>query len=230
MSSVLIIKDIVAVFLPFSANRYYWFITCYIALYIFSPFINAGVEYLHKVKKIKYFLIALIYINTVNGWLLGSSLVNENGFNLLHFIYLYVIGSSLRFFSFNKTKRIALPLIVITFSVLMLLNNFLPSLEICKRNSPLVILFSFLILIISTKVKFSSAPINSFAASVFVVYLLQDGVLGNYLYTKMASWLLFTLLLYIIGLFIVAVFIEKIRRPLFDFIYNMLVRRIALLQ
>ena len=69
------------VLLPFTGNHYYWFVTCYIYLYLLSPILNQGVLWLYDNCYLKKACVILLYVNFVGGWLLSNSLINKDGFN-----------------------------------------------------------------------------------------------------------------------------------------------------
>lgn len=48
------IRQMSGVILPFCGNHYYWFVTCYIMLYMFAPLINEGIESLRDKNMLKF--------------------------------------------------------------------------------------------------------------------------------------------------------------------------------
>ena len=47
------IRQLSGIILPFSGNHFYWFITCYIMLYLLAPIINEGIEHLYRQRMLK---------------------------------------------------------------------------------------------------------------------------------------------------------------------------------
>lgn len=91
--------------LPFSGNHYYWFITCYVVLYLLSPIINEEIGWLYKKNYLNKACLLFLYVNCISGWLIGNSLINRNGFCIMQFIFLYVIGRTLNLYGYvDKIK------------------------------------------------------------------------------------------------------------------------------
>lgn len=87
------IKTFIYTFLPFSHNQGLWFVTCYIGLFLISPLLNAAVSYLNEQKDSEWIKVlgGLAIITFYFGYVWRSDL-NHNGFNLVNFIFLYMIG------------------------------------------------------------------------------------------------------------------------------------------
>ncbi len=70
----------------------YWFITAYVILYLFMPFLNAGMEKLDQ-KVFRHILIALFAIFSVAKSVLPMNLpTDEQGYDVLWFVCLYLLG------------------------------------------------------------------------------------------------------------------------------------------
>lgn len=87
------VSTIVKSIFPIGYN-YWWFITTYCLLYIFSDFINLFILSLDK-KKFKIFILMLFLITSI----MPTFLFTDFGYsNLLRFIFIYSIGAYIRLY------------------------------------------------------------------------------------------------------------------------------------
>lgn len=66
-----------------------WFFKAYLWLFILSPILNAGSDSM-SISSYRSFVFILFVLNCFSGWVLNN--VNVNGYNVLQFIFLYIIG------------------------------------------------------------------------------------------------------------------------------------------
>ena len=86
-----IIKDILLIF-PVITKRY-WFITDYFVLCILSPFLNKFIQSLDREELKKLLLISGIIFYLIATF---CFMVNDSGYGMINFIYLYFIGFYLK--------------------------------------------------------------------------------------------------------------------------------------
>lgn len=90
-------KDILLLF-PILFKQY-WFITCYVMLYIISPLLNKWAASLDK-NDYKNFLFAgflIIYVWPTISFLVNApQFINDAGYGIINFSYLYMLGYFLR--------------------------------------------------------------------------------------------------------------------------------------
>lgn len=79
----------------------YWYISCYIIIYILSPFINKFIESIDK-NTLKKLVLIMIFCFSVFPFITGNTFYSTNGLTLVQYIMLYFIGSYIRKFSVNK--------------------------------------------------------------------------------------------------------------------------------
>ncbi|MFR9640916.1 MAG: acyltransferase family protein, partial [Rikenellaceae bacterium] len=82
-------KSIAKLFFPFSKSQY-WFISAYFQLYLISPLLNKATESFGK-HEFKIFIMLFSVITFYLGYLHGGG-INPNGYNVVNFMYLYVIA------------------------------------------------------------------------------------------------------------------------------------------
>lgn len=98
-----IIKDILLIF-PVITKRY-WFITDYFVLCILSPFLNKFIRSLDREELKKLLLIGGIIfyaIATFCFMINADQIVNDSGYGMINFIYLYFVGFYLKHFYKDK--------------------------------------------------------------------------------------------------------------------------------
>lgn len=208
----------------------YWFIKCYLFLYLISPVLNAFVE---KATKNQFFIIlASFYLfQTIYGWI-GNVSWFHNGYSGISFLGLYLLARYLRLYPCKWTqfdKKYDLFIYV----VLSLINTIIAFLSMrfhlipykitffYQYTSPVVILCSVFFLLFFTKLIINyNQFINWIATSCFAIYLLHsNSYLACYyddfivlLYNRYDNLLfIFSVLSFIITVFISCILIDKIR-------------------
>lgn len=218
----------------------YWFINCYIGLMLLAPYIIIAIKDMpHKTFDM------LVLILTLTNVLLGRLIGTADGFSLLWFINLFMIGQRLRRTSiqYSQKKIILLLIASITLHVIgsfILLNNIgiLDSYNVgisgvysnifCLTTSVcLFLLFKQSSLTLTAHSKI----LSSFALSAFAVYLISENFiikpgiweiwnsLLNYTNTSNNMMAFLSMQLFFCSLlFIVCVIIDRLRL----FVFNLL--------
>ena len=146
------------VFFPFSHSEW-WFIKCYVALFLISPVLNAAIENLGH-REFVCSLILLTVLNVYLGYYWHEH--NANGYNLIHFIYVYLIGAYL---GKHPLKRLDKNRSIILYVSCALLWTFFSILNIRWRvphwgalfyNNPLVLLASIGLFVFMSRVEIYS--------------------------------------------------------------------------
>lgn len=163
----------------------YWFITAYIILYIFSPYINKLLNTLEKVDTIKLILM-LVVIESIIPTIFN---VNRHFSHILWFITLYIMGAYLKRnpIKVDNRKVIATSIILYLSIFISILIFDLISLKIeifkghelyfLKRNSILTLITSVTIFLsfVNLKVK-ENKIINKIASTMLGVYIIHENV------------------------------------------------------
>ena len=175
------VKDIGKSLLFFS-HTHFWFIRTYVFLYLMSPVINKFLVDISDRQRI-YLLASLFFICIYVGTTKGDAALT-NGKNVLNFIFLYVLGDTLRkkYCLFERFGKLLL------FASFFLLNGMLV-VSYCyfsnstigkviwhisfPYSSPVLILSSVLFFLIFVKIKIKSGIINYFAKSSLAIYLIH---------------------------------------------------------
>lgn len=174
---------------PFSNNPDLWFVECYVMLYFVSPLLNIFVGQANK-RELVGVLSALTIICVYFGWYRQMKSSTMDGYSVLNFIYLYLIGRFLALHvNWNNVKHLKswslgcfcvgslfLGLLPILNSRLELLPSWMPIFQFWMYNHPLVILNAIALVVFCSTLRFQSRGINKMAASAFAIYLLHENV------------------------------------------------------
>lgn len=195
--SAISIKQMVVLLVP---NNY--FVILYAAVYFISPYINVLMR--NFTKKQWHQLIAILVL-TFSVWptlvdlseeVLGSEWFglstvsawgSQQGFNVVNFLLMYVLGGYLRYCGipekYNKT-RILLPVwigSVVGIFVWSLITQKLTLMELRSAwvyHNPLVILSTVVLFAMFTNLKITSKVINNLSSAAFTCFLLHSKILG----------------------------------------------------
>lgn len=170
------IKILVKCILPFTMNEY-WFVTCYIIMILFSPFLDIVIK---RINFKQHSYILAIFLGLMFVELVEDNIVNR----LVLAFFSYFVGSYIRLYQdeLSKVKNTILYIgIMILFSI-DLLSIFLSRLiGISFGHSAhftqyvLPVLISFCIFLIIVRVNsFTNDVINKLAPSTIVVYLITE--------------------------------------------------------
>ena len=86
---------------PLEMNEY-WFIKVYIILYCFSPFINIGIKHMNQKQHLKLLLVFFLFYSVIP-YFTGYQVISNNGYNIIQFVYIYLIGAYLRKYPIEKS-------------------------------------------------------------------------------------------------------------------------------
>lgn len=174
-------------------------------------------------KSLQYTIGVFVFINVYLGWIQGVDYAKD-GYNLINFIMLYLIGRYLRLYWKNDYKAgrdIAVFVLSSAGTVcLALALNYLGCdvYMALSYNSPFVILSAVSMLLLFTKLHFTNKVVNYLASSSLAIYLFQEGGYNFYKKIKamyVTEWHTVSFILMIIVLFalsmLIPMFIDKLR-------------------
>lgn len=220
---------------------YRWFIKAYIVLYLLIPYINLVVEKLTR-KQYITLLIVLFLLLSVWPTFLPSPPIDDYGYGFVHLIFMYIIGSGLRRFSWEFSIKSIWGLFFVSFActeALYLLDTipFLATAHgyVGAYNSVFNVLTSVALFFLFSKITVQSQWVNRFAASALAVFLIHgDYNIMDYLFNellKVPQYYQFTLwpvlfIICILGVYIVCAIIDMVKRKLLDKPINWIFDRI----
>lgn len=248
--------EIVTTLLPIDFGTY-WFIGCYIVLYLISPILNKVIDNSSK-KELQTTILILMFI--LSGLcLITTDLFYSNncGRSLATFILLYFIGAYLRLYPLDKNKlikkipKVKLKKYCIVIIIFLAFINCIFELVASKYlvqtriitliarmfdyiassySSPLIIIQTIAYFLFFSTLKIESKIINSIASCMIGIYLIHENkFVRDVLYKKVGITsikiidlkAIIYLFLLAIGIFLVCLIIEFIRKKIFGYFYEL---------
>lgn len=170
----------------------YCFILDYLFLMVLTPLINEGYLKLDK-RKSFILIVLLLVINCYFGFFWGDK-VNNNGYTLMQFVLMYVIGRHIRVHGFELKQHWAALLFLGTSLIngaLFYAAFYFDYGSIAWRftyyNNPLVILSAIAFFLIFLKIRIQSRAINYLSTSALAIYLIQNTPLVSSYYYRTVS-------------------------------------------
>ena len=183
-----------------SNTSIYWFINCYLLVYIFSDYIN---KFINRLSQSEYKRLIVIYflVFSVLPFCSGLKFYRNDGFTFTNFFLLYIIGGYLRRFPLKESYHFknystnGYRIILMLFFAMMafsnfMLNNFASQVngvsnlftELSSRISGTRLLYSNPFIILQCiayfeffgTFKFKNKVVNWVASSTFGIYLIHD--------------------------------------------------------
>lgn len=228
-------REIFRLFFVFGYDKY-WYVNCYLYLFLFSPVINRYLEDVSLKQRI-YLLLVLFFMSVyVGGIIMGDRYLIE-GKNLTNVLMFYVLGNTINQYQKHWEKfpmyQIAIAVILLNISLVFAYSYFSSiSFRIWNYsfsyNSPLIILNSSLVFMIFAKMSFKSKFVNWLSGGIFACYLWQCvPILWKTFFEYPASKIysmgvsspvlfLFTACIYAIIILLVIVSIDKLLSPIWN--------------
>jgi len=176
-----------------SNTQDWWFIQSYFFLCLLSPLLNKSVDFMSKKEHLSSILL-LTFINVYFGYFWHNP-VNSDGYNVMNFIYLYVIGQYIKkYISIDNFKplrfKLAISYVFFSFllAVLVLFNDIVlrrngATSIFWTYNDPIVIISSIIFFCIFLTFDVRSRIVNWLATSTLAVYLIhENGYSRHYIY------------------------------------------------
>ena len=229
----------------------YWFVSCYVLLYIFSPWIKKVMDRFERTE-MKSCLILMFFI-----WSIIAIIPETKVFytEYMSFILIYILGAYIKKYDVNilKTNRtrismaiiIIIILIVLTITLMFLANkiSFIKNKTqyLNQEKSPLIIILTILILNIfrTLKVK-KNVIINLIATTTFGIYLIHENVFlrdiiwknivnaNNYINSNLLIYnALFGIIVVFFGCIIIDLFVQKILQPVIFKIFKRIFNNVS---
>lgn len=190
---------LIFIFMPVSMKRY-WFVTAYIIVYLFSPYMKVFIDAMDK-KMFQRFLLTSLILYSVIPTLLGFLEYDSNTEVWLYFnrmiwlLIMYSVGAYIRLYSLPLLRSMKYALLCALGSFALMTNSilviyeldtvFYRSIEIAywwRPNTVLMVLLSVGIFCVFLQLNVPYSPwINRVASTTFGIYLLHDNkILRNW--------------------------------------------------
>ena len=241
--------EIVKLFLPFTHSApWLWFMKTYVILYLISPLLNMAKAEM-KPNLFKGGGIILLLLGLISVWFGWINRNGDfyDGRNIINASFLYLLGSRFALFPPIKEKKNGKFVFLLSYLTLCLIVGIVLYFAkgrmrdyvqwICYPYcSPVLICMASTLFLFFTKLKIKSRVINWFAASILAVYLVHEnkffmtrwhGFFDWYPFIEKtfvnSSWWKFVLILIggVLGIMIVAIFVDKLRIIVLKPIYNL---------
>ncbi len=218
-----------------------WFVVNYIMLYCFIPFINKFLLSIDKNAFKKLMIITIAVYSIVPSIFYYIDKYQWSFSNFDYMIVIYLLGAYIRLYGIPKfeNKKYCIKVIVFSYVVLLGLTIIFDIIAVSLKKdlyvnmatkaqvqtSILLILIAISLFYFFKKTSFNSKIINFIAPSMLGVYLIHDNGIfkswywkeffpnNNYLYS---NYLFVHFLIKVIGIFIVSLIIDLIRRLLIE--------------
>lgn len=181
----------------FVSNTGSWFVRTYLILYLLSPIVNRFLtESTSRMRLL--FLCILGYFALWIGWM-GFDKNMDEGYDILNFIFLYMLGSTLAEYK-EKMNWIPSWTVISAWIVLNVLfvygycklgfyNKYLFTFAF-PYNSPGIVINSVLLFMLFMRMSFHSRVINYLASSSLAIYLIHSGwLMFNIVVKDGAMWI-----------------------------------------
>lgn len=193
-----------------------WFVNSYFMLLLLQPIIERSLNGI-KYEELKKWVLLLSIFNIVFVFLLRN--FNNNGYNVIQFIWLYYIARFLRvghdrqWYNLLKKYSISIYLfMVFCLSFGLYCLNFthkeIKSIVWFGYNQPLVMLLSIALFITFAKIGIQSSTVNKLSTGVFGVYVLHTTIhlipirndFANGIYAEWGYWglIVLTVIIFVI--------------------------------
>lgn len=191
-----------------------WFLVMYIALYLLAPYINILIEKLNQKEHRKLLILSFVMFSVIPTITYQNTFRND-GFTLIHFIFLYILGAYLKkypisenihFKNYSRKKKLVIfSSLFIFFGIVNYLFFFFSKsvLEmhpgtfityVCNAikdtsylySNPLVVIGSVCYFLIFENFNFKSKIINYISNSVFAIYIITE---NPYILYRLYYWI-----------------------------------------
>ena len=166
-------KGLLAAFFPISSNAY-WFMTCYLLTYLFSPFINKLIKSISQ-KQLLLLMLILFVFSSVTPYIFDFRPLSSMSW----FIFAYITGAYIALYPklFEK-KWLFVPLFVGSYLLIALLKVF-ANVSLADMETPSCYICAVSMFVTFKYIKIKHSPvINLLSSATLGVYLIHD---NNYI-------------------------------------------------
>ena len=174
-------KDIFA-FFPILTKQY-WFVTCYIILYVISPWLNLLIKQMDKKMYLQSLIIGfvIIYLWPTFSYLFNTAqFIGDSGYGIVNFSFLYILGRYLNIhhrqkhsstFYFSLYIICCISLFICQYSLSLIFGFEFTSW--ISYNTVFILIGALCLFEVFRKVKLQSKIINYLAKPCLAVYLIH---------------------------------------------------------
>lgn len=218
-----------------------WFVRCYFLLMLLSYPINRMLESVNK-RELLSVLCILTFINVYLGFIRQDS-INENGYTIMQFIYMYLLGHTLKVYNLKdaltKVKLAFIWLLSTLMNTALVLTFASYNKPLAQHflgyNNPLIIISAIAVFVLFLKFRMQSKMINTIASGSFGIYLFHTGYtlwhchLISFIaktYSQQTTWaFLLTMSVFIMCMLLIGCTTNILINTIFNKIYNIYTQR-----
>lgn len=216
-------KSLVFSFLPVSTNSY-WFMTCYVLLYLLAPLLNIVLKNITKVTHITIIIVMLFVCSIVP--LFAGHLLSNVGW----FVLLYLTAAYIAMYPKIFAKKWVFVVLSTVLYLAIVLFKLLGNISLYQMNNPLCYSCAICMFVMFKNIKIKHNPIINFVSSATLgIYLIHDNnyvrpfiwqkifVISEIFQTASFWWKAILIVLFV---FIACLVVDVLRRLLFAFFDN----------
>lgn len=214
----------------------YWFLSAYLIVFIFAPYLNKMVSVLSPNEK-KEALVSLVLVGSICGFILKIASL-DNGYSTVQGIYMYLVGSLCRTDDIQSLFKSKCKMLKVAFVILGLLNGLLAyafnvkgngtaAWRMFSYNNPIMVFMAIiacLSVIYWTKKPKVFDNFGKWSRHTLAVYILTDYISIrklvfsplNHLKSMNGLWIIAFIFLYASLLTLICIGIDCIRKNLYD--------------
>ena len=219
---------------------WYWYVTCYVLLFMMIPYINALIRSLQKLQLSRMLLILFLALSVLTTFGLNDYFKLDDGYSPFWLIFCYMVGAYIKLYKDDlPNHRIWKWIAALTVTIHLvvglwwILGNeaIRAQTQILYFPSPFMVLQAALLLLIFSKIHFRSVPVRKAitvaGSGAFSVYVIHTHMLVfDYVLVKVFSWTrqpgtlasTAALIAGIMGIYLVCWCIDAIRQLLFKWL------------
>ena len=173
------------------SNGDFWFVGPYIAMFLLSPFINVCTRNLRKEQFVILLFIVGMFVSVLPTVFDKQIWPNELTINIIHFVFIYLIGAYISRFVSDLHSRAFAPVVCLGFFLIFLTTLILPNvLGVRKelvmyfqaRSNVMMVACSVLLFLVFKQIRMKpSKLVNLVGGSTFGIYLLHENFMTRHL-------------------------------------------------
>lgn len=212
-----------------------WFVVAYMMLLLLAPIIEKSLVDVN-IRQLSYWLFLLTVFNLFFGYYLG--VVNNNGYNVVHFVWLYYIARCLRLSRDNKWSiklqfhgiwiyAVLSLLLAFIYILASYYNHSIGAMRWFSYNNPILLASSISFFMWFSQYIFTSKVINILATGMFGVFLLHTtpylipfrNEVTNDIFIEYSYWgIMVEVVTIMIVCGIISIVINKVTNPFLNYV------------
>lgn len=212
----------------------YWFVRVYLILVLITPYLNLGLNRLKSKSYLSLIIICYICFSVLPSF--SKAFKNNDGYDIIHFVFMYVIGGYLRLHLPKKPNALVSIVLYGVFAfATFLFSVYGDNLGYWSYDFFTVIPEAVFLFLAFEQLKFNNKFLSYVAQSSLAVFVLENSILGLYVEIMNVKHFMETkyfiphYLICVVGFTMFAFLIDCIRRVLFKYSIDKLLDRIPVI-